>query len=55
MRYSIIYDLHRDDGLLTTADGIANETLFQGWKESWRDGGLGAFTLFDVEIGYQGR
>jgi hypothetical protein len=44
---------YRDDGLLITADGIANKTLFQVWKKLWRENGLGAFALFDVEIGYQ--
>ena len=38
-----------------TADAMVNETLLQVWKESWREDGFGAFSLFDIEIGYQDR
>lgn len=43
----------RDEGILTTGYLIANKTLLNNWKDSWRELGLGAFTLFQTEFGYQ--
>ena len=43
----------RDEGILTTGYLIANTTMLKVWKELWREQGLGAFTLFQTEFGYQ--
>ena len=43
----------RDEGILTTGYLIANTTMLKVWKGLWREQGLGAFTLFQTEFGYQ--
>lgn len=48
---------YRDEGLLFTGEaasgGAENETFLQNWKNTWRNGGQGAFILLGVDFGYQ--
>ena len=53
--YIITYKFYisRDEGILYTGYLIANKTMINDWKNSWREGGLGAFYLFQTEFGHQ--
>ena len=53
--YILTYNFYisRDEGILYTGYLIANKTKINDWKNSWREGGWGAFYLFQTEFGYQ--